>query len=67
MFEVHLPLLSEPMLALLALMCCRVVGLLQQYITITLYQHQAITKGVEAATAFLGLVNAANSSSKVRC
>jgi hypothetical protein len=42
--------------------CCRVVALLQQYITLTLYQQQAITPGIEAATRLLGLLE--NASSK---
>lgn len=41
---------------------CRVVGLLQQYITLTLYQQQSITQGVEAATKLLGLVHTANNT-----
>eukprot|EP00879_Flechtneria_rotunda_P008144 GHRR01008529.1.p1 GENE.GHRR01008529.1~~GHRR01008529.1.p1 ORF type:complete len:494 (+),score=174.37 GHRR01008529.1:547-2028(+) len=43
----------------------RAVGFLQQYITITLYQQQAIVPGIEAATKLLGLLEAANSSSRV--
>jgi hypothetical protein len=39
----------------------RVVALLQQYITLTLYQQQAITSGIEAATRLLGLLETASS------
>ena len=39
---------------------CRLVILLQQYITLTLYQQQAITRGVEEATRALGFINRAN-------
>eukprot|EP00882_Tetradesmus_deserticola_P027453 GHRQ01030396.1.p3 GENE.GHRQ01030396.1~~GHRQ01030396.1.p3 ORF type:complete len:101 (-),score=41.75 GHRQ01030396.1:151-453(-) len=40
---------------------CRIVGLLQQYITLTLYRQQAITPGIEAATQLLGLLETASS------
>jgi len=53
-------------LLLLLLVMSGVVGLLQQYITITLYQQQMITSGVEAATSMLGLLSDVNSSSQVR-
>ena len=39
---------------------CRLVVLLQQYITLTLYQQQAITRGVEEATRALGFIHRAN-------
>jgi hypothetical protein len=39
----------------------RAVALLQQYITLTLYQQQAITPGIEAATRLLGLLEGASS------
>lgn len=39
---------------------CRAVGLLQQYITLTLYQQQMLTAGVQAATKLLGLIHEAN-------
>ncbi|GAX73417.1 hypothetical protein CEUSTIGMA_g869.t1 [Chlamydomonas eustigma] len=41
----------------------RLVVILQQYITLTLYQQQAITRGVEEATRVLGVVNRANDAS----
>jgi len=40
--------------------CCRAVGLLQQYITLTLYHQQTLTAGVQAATRLLGMINEAN-------
>eukprot|EP00882_Tetradesmus_deserticola_P023656 GHRQ01025760.1.p1 GENE.GHRQ01025760.1~~GHRQ01025760.1.p1 ORF type:complete len:434 (+),score=180.85 GHRQ01025760.1:112-1413(+) len=40
---------------------CRIVGLLQQYITLTLYRQQAITPGIEAATQLLGLLETTSS------
>ena len=39
---------------------CRAVGLLQQYITLTLYHQQLLTAGVQAATKLLGLIHEAN-------
>lgn len=44
---------------------CRVVALLQQYITLTLYQQQAITPGIEAATRLLGLLEKASSQQQL--
>ncbi|WIA41938.1 hypothetical protein OEZ86_009249 [Tetradesmus obliquus] len=43
----------------------RVVALLQQYITLTLYQQQAITPGIEAATRLLGLLEKASSQQQL--
>lgn len=34
--------------------------MLQQYITLTLYQQQTLTTGVQAATQLLGMVHEAN-------
>lgn len=41
-------------------LCHRAVGVLQQYITLTLYQQQTLTTGVQAATQLLGMVHEAN-------
>eukprot|EP00195_Chlamydomonas_chlamydogama_P006855 CAMPEP_0202911740 /NCGR_PEP_ID=MMETSP1392-20130828/55763_1 /ASSEMBLY_ACC=CAM_ASM_000868 /TAXON_ID=225041 /ORGANISM="Chlamydomonas chlamydogama, Strain SAG 11-48b" /LENGTH=556 /DNA_ID=CAMNT_0049602365 /DNA_START=33 /DNA_END=1703 /DNA_ORIENTATION=- len=43
----------------------RLVVILQQYITLTLYQQQAITRGVEDATRALGMLCQANDRSRV--
>ncbi|MEW5311973.1 MAG: hypothetical protein WDW38_003641 [Sanguina aurantia] len=39
------------------------IAMLQQYITLTLYQQQSITPGVEAATQVLGMADRANNRS----
>lgn len=44
-------------------MLCRFIAMLQQYITLTLYQQQSITPGVEAATQVLGMADRANNRS----
>ncbi|MEW5298074.1 MAG: hypothetical protein WDW36_001235 [Sanguina aurantia] len=41
----------------------RFIAMLQQYITLTLYQQQSITPGVEAATQVLGMADRANNRS----
>jgi hypothetical protein len=41
------------------------VGVLQQYITLTLYQQQTLTTGIQAATQLLGLVHDANQFTQV--
>ena len=42
----------------------RLVVVFQQYVTLTLYQRQAITKGVEDATKSLGILHRANEISR---
>eukprot|EP00798_Chlamydomonas_sp_ICE-L_P005400 gene5400-5623_t len=43
----------------------KLVAILQQYITITLYQQQALPQGVQSATRALGMLDEANNISEV--
>ena len=47
-------------LLLLLLLPPRAVGVLQQYITLTLYNQQMLTTGVQVATRLLGMIHDAN-------
>lgn len=56
-------LVHLPMYDVFHLVACRVIIMLQQFITLTLYNEQAITEPVENATKLLGLLSMANEQS----